>query len=129
MKKYDLDSRLEDFAASIILFYNKKPFSYSADYLAKQLIRSSCSSALNFGEYLGAASDKDKANKLRLTLKELRECLRNINIQIKASLFEIEKLEPLRNENDELIRIVATILNVINFVFEFSFIFVFKRKL
>lgn len=110
MKKYDLDSRLEDFAASIILFYDKKPFSYSADYLAKQLIRSSCSSALNFGEYLGAASDKDKANKLRITLKELRECLRNINIQIKANIFSIEKLEPLQKENDELIRIVVTIL-------------------
>ncbi|MEZ4855745.1 MAG: four helix bundle protein [Gelidibacter sp.] len=109
-KKYDLDSRLEDFAASIILFYQKKPLSYSGDYLAKQLIRSSCSSALNFGEYLGAASDKDKANKLRITLKELRESLRNINIQHKAKIFTVEKLEPLQKENDELIRIIVTIL-------------------
>ncbi|MCB0444359.1 MAG: four helix bundle protein [Gelidibacter sp.] len=109
-KKYDLDSRLEDFAASIILFYQKKPLSYSGDYLAKQLIRSSCSSALNFGEYLGAASDKDKANKLRITLKELRESLRNINIQHKAKIFTVDKLEPLQKENDELIRIIVTIL-------------------
>ena len=110
MKKYDLDSRLEDFAASIIVFYDEKPLSYSGDYLAKQLIRSSCSSALNFGEYLGAGTDKDKANKLRLTLKELRECLRNINIQIKAELFDSEELKPLQKENDELIRIIVTIL-------------------
>ncbi|MDO1499666.1 four helix bundle protein [Winogradskyella maritima] len=109
-KKYDLDGRLEDFAASIIVFYDKKLSSYAGDYLVKQLIRSSCSSALNFGEYLGAASDKDKANKLRITLKELRESLRNINIQIKAEIFSKSDLQSLKKENDELIRIIVTIL-------------------
>jgi four helix bundle protein len=110
MKKFDLDSRLEDFAAAIIVFYDKKPLTYSGDYLAKQLIRSSCSSALNFGGYLGAASDKDKANKLRIVLKELRESLRNLNIQSKALIFTKEELEALQKENDELIRIIVTIL-------------------
>lgn len=110
MKKYDLDSRLEDFAALIIRFYDSKPKSFAADYLIKQLIRSSCSAALNFGEYLGAASDKDKANKLRLVLKELRESLRNVNIQMKAKIFIEEELKPLQKENDELIRIIVTIL-------------------
>jgi four helix bundle protein len=101
---------LESFAASVIKFYDKKPYSYSADYLAKQLIRSSCSAALNFGEYMGASSNKDKANKLILSLKELRESIRNINIQIKSELYTLEELEPLKNENDELIRIIVTIL-------------------
>ena len=110
MKKYDLDDRLENFAASIIIFYANKPKTYAADYLVKQLIRSACSSALNFGEYLGAASDKDKANKLRIVLKELRESLRNLNIQAKANVFGTDKLDPLQKENDELIRIVVTIL-------------------
>lgn len=109
-KKFDLDGRLEDFAAAVIVFYDKKPLSYAGDYLAKQLIRSSCSSALNFGEYLGASSDKDKANKLRISLKELRESLRNINIQIKANIFNTDQLGALRKENDELIRIIVTIL-------------------
>lgn len=110
MKKYDLDDRLEDFAASIICFYADSPKTFAADYLAKQLIRSSCSSALNFGEYLGAASDKDKANKLRIVLKELRESIRNLNIQSKALIFKNEELAPLQKENDELIRIIVTIL-------------------
>lgn len=79
-KKFDLTERLEDFAASIILLYDKKPMSYAADYLAKQLIRSSCSSALNYGEALGAGTDRDKINKLRICLKELRESMRNLNI-------------------------------------------------
>lgn len=58
--KFDLCDRLEDFAASIIKLYDKKPLSYAGDYLAKQLIRSSCSSALNYGEVLGDGTDEDK---------------------------------------------------------------------
>lgn len=88
MKKYDLDGRFEDFAASVIVLFDKQPKSFSADYLAKQLIRSACSSALNFGEFAGAGTDRDRANKLRITLKELRESLRNLNIQVKANVLK-----------------------------------------
>ena len=45
-KPFDLSERLEDFAAAVIILYSKKPSSFAAEYLAKQLIRSSCSSAL-----------------------------------------------------------------------------------
>jgi four helix bundle protein len=69
MNKYNLDSRFEDFAASVVLIFNSQPTSFAADYLAKQLIRSACSSSLNFGEFEGAKSNKDKANKLRISLK------------------------------------------------------------
>ena len=113
-KKFDLTERLEDFAASIILLYNKKPMSYAGDYLAKQLIRSSCSSALNYGEALGAGTDRDKINKLRICLKELRESLRNLNIQSKANLFSEETLSKLKDENDQLIRIIVTRIKNIN---------------
>ena len=50
-KKFDLTERLEDFAATVILLYDKKPMSYAGDYLAKQFIRSSCSSTLNYGSF------------------------------------------------------------------------------
>jgi four helix bundle protein len=113
-KKFDLTERLEYFAASIILLYDKKPMSYAADYLAKQLIRSSCSSALNYGEALGAGTDRDKINKLRICLKELRESMRNLNIQSKANLFSEETLSKLKDENDQLIRIIVTRIKNIN---------------
>lgn len=35
------------------------PNSYAAQYLAQQLIRSSCSTALNYREALGAGTVKD----------------------------------------------------------------------
>ncbi|REE08071.1 four helix bundle protein [Winogradskyella pacifica] len=107
-RKFDLTERLEDFAATIIILYDKKPLSYAGDYLAKQLIRSSCSSSLNYGEVLGAGTDRDKINKLRICLKELRESLRNLNIQTKARLFSEEDLKGLKDENDQLIRIIVT---------------------
>lgn len=106
--KFDLSDRLENFAASVISLYDKKPMSYAGDYLAKQLIRSSCSAALNYGEVLGTGTNKDKINKLRICLKELRECLMNINIQTKTELFSRERLMELKDENDQLIRIIVT---------------------
>tara|TARA_R110002111_G_C5981758_1_gene371173 strand:+ start:650 stop:1000 length:351 start_codon:yes stop_codon:yes gene_type:complete len=113
-RKYDLTERLEDFAAKIIVLYDKKPLSYAGDYLAKQLIRSSCSSALNYGEVLGAGTDKDKINKLRICLKELRESLRNLNIQTKAKLISEDSIRELKDENDQLIRIIVTRIKNIN---------------
>ncbi len=114
MKSYNLDNRFEDFAASVVMIFKRPPKSFAADYLAKQLIRSACSSALNFGEFEGVGSDKDRANKLRISLKELRESLRNINIQIKAGLIEISDVESVKNENDELIRIVVSLIKKYN---------------
>src|SRR5690554_6666890 len=114
MKSYNLDSRFEDFEASVVVIFIKPPKTFAADYLAKQLIRSACSATLNFGEFEGAGSDRDRANKLRITLKELRESLRNINIQIKASLIDINDIESIRNENVELIRIVVSLLKKYN---------------
>ena len=84
------------------------------DYLAKQLIRSACSSALNFGEFEGAGTDKDKVNKLRLALKELRESQRNINIQLKSNLLIIDDVNQIVKENDELIRIMVTLIKKYN---------------
>ncbi|MCB0399654.1 MAG: four helix bundle protein [Winogradskyella sp.] len=114
MSNYNLDNRFENFAASIVLVFSKKPISYAGDYLAKQLIRSACSSALNFGEFEGAGTNRDKVNKHRLTLKELRESQRNINIQLKSDLLTLDNVEQIVKENDELIRIVVTLIKKYN---------------
>ncbi|EAS20062.1 hypothetical protein BBFL7_02462 [Flavobacteria bacterium BBFL7] len=110
MAYQDLAERLEDFAAEIIKLYAVMPKSYAGQYLAQQLIRSACSSALNYGEALGAGTKKDRINKLRISLKELRESLRNLNIQKKADLINMSDCERLVKENDELIRIVVTLI-------------------
>lgn len=105
---YDLKKRLENFAAEIIKTYNVEIKSFSKDYLAKQLIRSSCSAALNYSEALGSGTDRDRINKLRICLKELRESETNINIQILSNLNSKEITTDFKNEIDQLIRIVVT---------------------
>ena len=114
MSKFNLDSRFENFAASVVVLFDKKPMSYAGDYLAKQLIRSACSAALNFGEFEGAGTNKDRVNKLRISLKELRESLRNLNIQKKSNLLTLDEVQGIVKENDELIRIVVTLIKKYN---------------
>lgn len=41
-----------------------------------------------------AGTEKDKVNKLRICLKELRESLRNLKIQTKAKLYSEEIMNP-----------------------------------
>ena len=43
------------------------------DFLLKQVIRSSCSAALNYGEVQGTLSKRDYRFKASLVLKELKE--------------------------------------------------------
>ena len=56
-KPYDLEDRLIKFAGDTILFANKLPNDKAGSHLKGQVIRSSSSSALNYGEVLGAGTD------------------------------------------------------------------------
>ena len=62
-KPYNLEERLVNFAADIALFSNSLHKDFTGQYYGNQLLRSSGSSALNFGEMQGAQSDKDFKNK------------------------------------------------------------------
>ena len=84
--KYDLQSRLVKFSALIILNVNSLKKNYASDHLAKQLIRSATSAALNYGEAQGAESKKDFIHKMRVCLKELRESQVNLQILEEAGL-------------------------------------------
>ena len=110
-KKYDIEERLIKFAIAIIKACNKMDGSYASQHLSKQLIRSTTSAALNYGEAQGAESQKDFLHKMKLCLKELRESMVNLKIQKGAELIQnIEKLDGLLQENNELISIfVASI--------------------
>lgn len=111
-KKFDLEDRIIQFAIDVILISRKADWSdYASKYYQQQLIRSSGSVALNFGEFLGAKSDRDKLNKLTLSHKEIKECRNNIKIQIGAELNGKHHLEKLSQESLELIKILRAIIN------------------
>lgn len=76
----DLEKRLIQFASLCILVKRCVVRNYEGEHLAKQLIRSSTSAALNYGEAQSAESPKDFIHKQSVLLKELRETY--INLQI-----------------------------------------------
>jgi len=111
MKPNQLEERLTQFAIDVILVCKTIDNSFASEHLAKQLIRSATSVALNYAEAQSGESMRDFLHKLKICLKELRECLVNMRIQKGASLLQdINKLDILLKENNELISIfVASI--------------------
>ena len=107
--KYDIENRLINFSVNVILISGNLNGSFASQHLAKQLIRSTTSAALNYGEAQSAESPRDFLHKMRLCLKELRESLVNLKIQKGAELIEnFKKLDELLEENNQLIAIFVT---------------------
>jgi four helix bundle protein len=110
-QKYDLEDRLLDYSVMIIKIVEKIPKSRTGNHVAGQLLRSGTSAYPNHGEAQAAESSKDFIHKLRISLKELRETQRWLNLIRRVPLIkDPEILDKLSKETDELIRIfVASI--------------------
>ncbi len=110
-QKYDLEDRLLDYSVMIIKIVEKLPKSRTGNHVAGQLLRSGTSAYPNHGEAQAAESPKDFIHKLRISLKELRETQRWLNLIRRVPLIkDSEILDELSKETDELIRIfVASI--------------------
>ena len=106
MNKYDLEERLIWFSVRIIELSESMQSSFAGIHLSKQIVRSSTSSALNYGEAQSGESTRDFIHKMGICLKELRETFINIKIIKFAKLTnKFELLETCFNENNELIAI------------------------
>lgn len=107
-RKFDLEDRLIAFATECIKTTQNKNMDFAGDHLYRQLIRSATGTALNYGEVQGAESGKDFIHKMRLVLKELKECRVNLKIQIGSDLIQdINKANTVLKECEELIAIFA----------------------
>jgi four helix bundle protein len=104
-KQYNLEDRLIQFACKCIGVIELLPNTLASNTLAKQLVRSSTSPALNYGEAQGVASKADFSHKMGIVLKELREstnCLRIIN---KKPILIDAELDITLKEGSELVAI------------------------
>ena len=106
---FDLEERLIDFAVRIIRTAESLPKTKAGNHIAGQLIRCGTSPASNYGEAQSAESCSDFIHKMKVSLKELRETRIWLLMIVKANLIKpTSKLEPLINENNELISIFVT---------------------
>ena len=70
-------------------------------------MRSGTSPAPNYAEACAAESKKDFIHKLAIALKELRESSVWIRMIVKSELIPEQRLELLRDECDQLCKIIA----------------------
>src|SRR3989337_3656475 len=106
---FDLEERLIDFAVRIIRTTESLPKTRAGNHIAGQLVRCGTSPAPNYGEAQSAESRSDFIHKMKVSLKELRETRIWLLMTVKANLIKpASKLEPLINENNELISIFVT---------------------
>jgi four helix bundle protein len=110
-RAFDLEDRLLDFAARIIRVSESMKPSPAWRHVGDQLLRSGTSPFANHGEAEGAESLNDFVHKLRIYYKELRESRRWMRLAQRADLLDQpERLTPLLDEAEELIRIFAASL-------------------
>jgi four helix bundle protein len=104
-KIFNLDERLVRFAGETIFFVRKLNKTFELEYYKNQLIRSSGSSSLNYGESQGSITDKDYVFKLSLVVKELKESRNSIRVLEYIKEGNETERKWLLNEIEELIAI------------------------
>jgi four helix bundle protein len=107
-KKFDLNERLIDFANDCIDVSEALPKTIVGNHIGGQLIRSSTSPALHYGEAQAAESSSDFIHKMKVCLKELRETYNCLRLIRKKNWYDLKKLENKLKENNELISIFFT---------------------
>ena len=110
-KIFNFEDRLVRFAGECILFVRKLEKSYEVDYYKNQLIRSSGSSSLNYGEAQGTITGKDFIFKVSLSVKELKESRNTLKILEYIKTGDFEERKWLLIEVEELIAIASKMIN------------------
>ncbi len=105
-KKYDLEERLLEYAASIVRLAEDMVKTKAGNHVGGQLLRSGTSPYFNHGEAEAAESQRDFVHKMGVCLKELRESKRALRLIKKVPLVQYPAdIEPLLVETEELIKI------------------------
>jgi four helix bundle protein len=109
-KIYNFEDRLVRFAGECIFFVRKLDKTFELEYYKNQLIRSSGSSSLNYGEAQGTITSKDFIFKASLTVKELKESRNSLKVLEYINEGELEKRKWLLAEVEELIAIASKMI-------------------
>lgn len=107
MNSKDISDRLLIFSANVLKFCMTLNKNSIEKHISLQLTRSATSSGANYEESRGAESKSDFIHKLQLVLKELKESFYWIRLLKEVGLGKIEEIEYIKNECDELVRIIG----------------------
>jgi len=107
---FDLEDRLVRFAGEMVFYVKTLPSTDVGKHYANQVMRSSGSSALNYGEAQGTTTEKDFVHKMSLVLKELKESQVILKILEYVKIGDEEKRDKLLKESKELAAISAKMI-------------------
>jgi four helix bundle protein len=109
-KPYDLRRRLFLFACLVVrvvqYLHTRGPVATALSY---QLLKCGTSAAANCEEADDGSSDRDEIAKKRIASRELKESYLRLRV-LRECGFLTAAQDPVLTENDELIRIVATVI-------------------
>jgi len=102
----ELEDRLVSLSVNIEKLCKALNEGFMSEHLSKQIIRSSSSAALNYGEAQSAESRNDFIHKISIVLKELRETQISLKL-LSGSISDNQKdkMEACQNECGELVAI------------------------
>ncbi len=101
----ELENRLIKMAQNINKLCKNLDGSFIAIHLSKQIIRSSTSAALNYGEAQASESRKDFIHKIGIVLKELRET--QISLELLGDSTKRSEINYIEICADECAQLVA----------------------
>jgi four helix bundle protein len=107
---YNFEDRLVEFAAKTLSFIKSLPKDNVGRYYNDQILRSSGSAALNYGEAQGTVTPKDFIHKMSQVLKELRETRVSLKILAVANIGNKALGQDLLKEVGELAAISARMI-------------------
>ena len=106
-KTYNFEDRLVEFAGKVVLFCNTLPKDRIGLYYMDQMLRSSGSAALHYGEAQGTTTNRDFIHKASNTLKELKETRVSFKILANVNYGDAKLRTFLLTEIEELCAICA----------------------
>jgi len=106
---HGLGNRLFVFAVDIIKFIGSFPKTPEAQVIRYQIAKSSTSSGANYEEAQAASSKADFVNKIKISLREMRESNFWLRICLECNIGIKENNEKLLQESIELKKILGSI--------------------
>jgi four helix bundle protein len=105
-----MKTRTKAFAVQIVRFYKTLPRVDEARVLGRQVLRSGTSVAANYRAVCRSKSQADFISKRGTVVEEADETLLWLELIGEAEIFPAEKLQNLKSEADELLRIFSSAL-------------------
>jgi len=111
MEDKEIVKRTFEFAVKIIKFVSGfDGSSIASRVLCQQLVKSGTSIGANMEEAQAAQSKSDFIHKCSISLKESRETTYWLRLLMASGLCEAEKMQSLKQESEEIGRIIAQII-------------------